>query len=189
MYFNPAGPADPTPLELMAAVAERRDRKAFTQLFWLYAPKIKSYLRRGGIEDTVAEELAQEVMLAVWQNAARFDPTRASPSAWIYAIARNRRIDQQRRSGRAADLATLAFDTNDSAPATDGVVEARQRHSFLETALATLPDEQAEVLRLAFFEDKSHSSIASERSLPLGTVKSRVRLALRHLRTAMELHG
>ena len=180
----------PSPIDLITAVAQRRDRQAFAELFNLFAPKLKSYYRAaGGTDGATAEELVQEVMLAVWQQAASFDPGKASPSTWIFTIARNRRIDHLRRAGRPMpDPADPAFVELDGVPAADGLVEREARAISLQNAIGALPPEQAEMLRQVFFEDKSHRTVARELSLPLGTVKSRIRLALQHLRAAMEPH-
>jgi RNA polymerase sigma-70 factor (ECF subfamily) len=172
--------------ELMAAVAERRDRDAFVRLFETFGPRVKAYLVRQGADPASAEDLVQDVMLTVWRRAAQFDRDKASVSTWVFTIARNRRIDVLRRTRRPE------IDPNDPAlvpepdePA-DRVVEAAQRRASLNAAVARLPEEQASLLRLAYFEDKSHSVIAEELALPLGTVKSRLRLAMAKLRTALE---
>ena len=179
-----------SPSDLIAAVGERRDRRAFARLFDLYAPRLKSYLVRGGASEEAAEDLVQEVMLTVWQRAASFDPARAAPATWIFTLARNRRIDQLRRERRfdpePLDPAALAAGDNDTVAAgADGVAERRDWHSFLLQEVDKLPREQAEILRWVFLEDKPHRVVARERNLPLGTVKSRVRLALRRLRSTL----
>lgn len=176
---------DPSPFDLMRAIAEQRDRRAFALIFNTYAPKLKAFLMQGGLERSVAEELTQEVMLIVWQRAETFDPRLGGLSTWIFTIARNRRIDHLRRAQKAIpeDADPLA---DEAETATDSLVEREESHISLRAAISSLPDEQAEVLRLAFFEQKSHSAIAQERGLPLGTVKSRIRLALRQLRRTLE---
>jgi RNA polymerase sigma factor (sigma-70 family) len=170
---------------LVAAVAERQDRAAFARLFGHFAPRLKAYIRRLGTEDARAEELAQEVMLIVWRRAALYDPAQASVSTWIFTIARNRRIDDLRRERRPEidpeDPALL----RDPAPDAYVVTERGEMGRRLSAAVALLPEEQAVVLRKNFFEDKAHGEIASELALPLGTVKSRLRLALGKLRQAM----
>ncbi len=154
----------------------------------LYAPRLKSYLVRGGASEEAAEDLVQEVMLAVWQSAASFDPARASPATWIFTLARNRRIDQLRRERRfePEPLDPGTFDLMGAAPPADGLAERRDWHSFLLQEMDKLPPEQAEILRWVFLEDKPHRAVARERNLPLGTVKSRVRLALRRLRSTLD---
>lgn len=170
---------------LMQRVAEHGDRAAFARLFGLLAPRLKGHLLRLGAEDGVAEELVQDVMLTVWRRAAEFDASRAGVTTWVYAIARNRRIDRLRREQRPElDPADplLAPGPSDSAEA--GIEIAEQEHR-LRLAIERLPREQADLLIMAYFEDKAHTGIAAERNLPLGTVKSRLRLALQHLRRAL----
>jgi RNA polymerase sigma factor (sigma-70 family) len=176
--------AEPPFADLLVAVAQRQDRAAFATLFGHYAPRLKAYIRRFGMEEARAEELAQEVMLIVWRRAALYDPAQASVSTWIFTIARNRRIDELRRERRPE------IDPNDPAlvqePVVADVVFAQnQVGRRLHAAVEALPEEQAVVLRKNFFEDKPHNEIAAELALPLGTVKSRLRLALAKLRQAM----
>ncbi len=128
----------------------------------------------------------QDVMLTVWRKAPGYDPQMASPSTWIFAIARNRRIDALRRDKRAdldPDDPGLMPDT---AALPDRVLDARMWETRLAGAIADLPPEQAQMLRLAYYEDRSHGDIASSLRLPLGTVKSRLRLAVARLRTMFE---
>lgn len=184
------GPGKPAEGDLEAdlrAVAERRDREAFGRLFAFYGPRIKAYLRRLGAEDAAAEDLTQEVMLALWRRAHQFDRRRAALSTWIFTIARNRRIDAIRRERRPdydPDDPALVEDV-DHAPRGDEVAEAREMEGIVLRAVKRLPVEQAELLRIFYYEEKSHSVIAEELGLPLGTVKSRLRLALGKLRGMM----
>lgn len=172
--------------DLLATLAERADRQAFARLFAHFAPRVKSYLRRLGAGDTLAEELAQEVMLTVWRRAHLFDRRQAGASTWIFTIARNRRIDAIRREKRPElDPQDPALVPEADDPA-DKQVEAGQKQEMLRRAVTTLPEEQAALLRMSYFEDKSHSAIAEELGLPLGTVKSRLRLALSRLRSMLE---
>jgi RNA polymerase sigma-70 factor (ECF subfamily) len=172
--------------DLLEAVARHQDRSAFKQLFAYYAPRVKAYLRRLGADDVLAEELAQEVMLTVWRRAHLFDRRQAAVSTWTYTIARNKRIDAIRRE-RWPDVdpedPALVPEAEQSA---DARVAAEQRSDRLHSAVKALPDQQASLLRMAFFEDKSHSAIAKETDLPLGTVKSRLRLAMTRLKTMLE---
>ncbi len=167
---------------LIRAVAEHRDRKAFADLFTHFAPRLNAFLMRGGTDRVTAEELTQEVMLTVWRRAESFDPNQATLSTWVFTIARNKRIDGLRRQRRPE------LDPEDPALVPDGpagaeeTVSATQREAMLRAAMVDLPVEQAEMLRMAYFEDKAHSEIAAETGLPLGTVKSRLRLAIGHLR-------
>lgn len=170
---------------LVEAIAGRRDRAAFAQLFNYFAPRLKGFGMRRGTDAASCEELAQETMLTVWRKADTFDPSRATVSTWIFTIVRNKRIDLFRRHGFPdADLSEVA-ERVDEGPGADEQLNQVQANNALKTALKVLPEEQLEVLQKAFFEDKSHSVIADELGLPLGTVKSRIRLALGRLRGAL----
>jgi RNA polymerase sigma-70 factor (ECF subfamily) len=168
---------------LILAIAARRDRTAFVTLFGRFAPRLKSWFQRQGSASDQAEDLAQETMLAVWRKADAFDPTRAGAATWIFTIARNLRIDQMRRLPRRALDAEDPSLVPRSPAAPDTVVDMVQRESRLREALLSLPAEQAEVIRLSFFEDRPHADIERMLSIPLGTVKSRLRLAMTRLRT------
>lgn len=175
-----------TMAELMARIARDRDREAFAALFEHYAPRIKAYLIGRGAGSGKAEELAQETMLTVWRKASSFDAGRASVATWIFTIARNKGIDALRRERMPAidpnDPALVGDPRGDSAEAG---LSAQQRDQLLAAAIENLPNDQARLLRLAFFEEMSHSMIADRENLALGTVKSRLRLALAKLRAAM----
>ena len=157
---------------------------AFTPLFNRFAPRVKSYLTRLGASAAAAEELAQETMLSVWRKAAQFDPARAGASTWIFTIARNLRIDALRKERPQP----LEEDPTDVAPepAADAVVFAAERDVRVRAALKVLSPEQAEVIELSFFTEAAHSEIAERLGLPLGTVKSRLRLAMTRLRSLLE---
>lgn len=167
--------------ELMARIAVR-DRDAFVQLFERYAARVKAFMLRSGATPSDADEIAQDVMVLVWRRAETFDPARAAASTWIYTIARNRRIDLLRRTRRPAP------DPNDPLfqpePEPDGIdrMTAVEREARMRAALAGLAPEQREVLVAAFYDGLTHGEIAARLGLPLGTVKSRIRLAFRHLR-------
>jgi len=177
-----AGLAD----ELIGRIARKSDRAAFAELFRLFAPRLKYYLMRQGCDFSLAEELMQETMVMVWRRAASFDPRRAAATTWLFTIARNKRIDALRRQHRPEiDLADPAL-VGDPAPSAEEPVLANERGRRLAEALAALPVEQAALVRLAYFDDRAHSDIAAETRLPLGTVKSRLRLALVKLRRALE---
>jgi RNA polymerase sigma-70 factor (ECF subfamily) len=167
---------------LIVSVAERQDRAAFAALFRHFAPRLKAYFRRFGEDEGRVEEVLQETFAAIWTKARLFDPSRASASTWIYTVARNQRIDAFRRERRPE------CDPNDPAlvpdpePAADARMTEQERSEHVSAALAELSDEQSEILRMAFFEDVSHDVIARRLGLPVGTVKSRIRLAYGHLR-------
>lgn len=183
--------ADQSPdmVALLGAVGARRDLEAFETLFRHFAPRVKAYMARMGGDGQLAEELMQETMIAVWNKADRFDPAKGAVSTWIFTIARNLRIDGFRREKRPDfDPDDPAFVPDDVAPA-DAELDARQASEQLHQAIAALPVEQAALLKLSFFEDQSHSAIATRLNLPLGTVKSRMRLAFDKLRAALAASG
>ena len=169
---------------LLAALALRQDRAAFATLFARYAPRLKAWLQRCGTPAAEAEELAQEAMLAVWRKAALYDPRRASPAAWIFAIARNLRIDALRRS--RLDLPDTDPEAAAMPPPADAVLAMAEQGRRLRDALDGLPAEQGEALRLAFFEEFSHARLQAALGVPLGTVKSRLRRAMLRLRAALK---
>jgi RNA polymerase sigma-70 factor (ECF subfamily) len=167
------------------AIAAHADREAFAALFRHFAPRVKSYLLRCHMPPAQAEELAQETLLMVWRKASYFDPARASASTWIFTIARNLRVDALRGTAHPEALLEDVVLASDDPPPVDHVL-ASQRQAKMRDALVSLPEEQADVVRLSFFEDKPHVEIARELGIPLGTVKSRLRLAFGRLRTALE---
>jgi RNA polymerase sigma-70 factor, ECF subfamily len=174
--------AEPDVGELMRRIAQDADRAAFQALFLQLAPRVKTYLIRHGAPPGLAEDLAQETLLTVWRKAAYFDPAKASVAAWVFTIARNLRIDTIRRE-RSAMAYALAAPEPQAAPETpEDDSQTAEREVLVNEAIKSLPREQLEVVRLSFFFDKPHAEIANELSLPLGTVKSRLRLALAKLR-------
>jgi len=186
---SPTAGSPPTLEDFLLAVGRERDRAAFAALFGHFAPRLKAYLRRQGCDPGGAEELVQEVMLLVWRRAETYDPAQASASTWVFTIARNKRIDVLRREQRPEidpdDPALVPALVPGPQESADLRVEAQETTGRLRAALKILPPEQAELLRLAYFEDKPHSVISIEQGIPLGTVKSRLRLAMERLRKAM----
>ncbi len=170
---------------LVVAIAERGDREAFVRLFEHFAPRVKSYLLRLGAPPEAAEELAQETMLTVWRRAGNYDPAMAAASTWIFTIARNLRIDLARRAARGVPESDPS-DGVSPEPGPDAALGAAEDETRIRRAVAALPAEQARVIALAFFADKPHSEIAVDLGLPLGTVKSRLRLAMARLRAALD---
>jgi len=172
--------------DLIVRVAEDRDKAAFIELFDHFAPRLKGYLMKQGADEALAEEIAQDVMVTLWRKADLFDPKKSSASTWLYRVARNRRIDRLRRQK------TAELDPDEPAlqptplPDVADEMDARLREQRVRAAMEQLPDEQKEVVRLAFFIGQSHSEIADETGLPLGTVKSRIRLAFGRLRQLIE---
>jgi len=174
---------------LLGAVAATQDIEAFEALFRHFAPRVKAYMARLAGDGQQAEELMQETMITVWNRAGTYDASRGAVSTWVFTIARNLRIDAFRRENRPAfDPNDPAFVPDDIAPA-DVEHDARQASEQLHRAIAALPEEQAALLRLSFFEDQSHSAIATRLNIPLGTVKSRMRLAFDKLRAAIGRSG
>jgi len=168
----------------IAAIRDTQDEAAFARLFGHFAPRIKAFLMRSGADATLAEECAQEVMATLWQKAHLFDPTRASAATWIFTIARNRRIDALRKQKRPEpeDLTWGIAPEPDQAD----VLALQQESDQLSAAIAALPEKQRVLIEKAYFSDLSHSEIAEQTGLPLGTIKSRIRLALDRLRHAMK---
>lgn len=176
------GPSDAA---LLRAIAEEGDRSAFATLYYRYGARLKAFMIRSGAAPDQAEEAAQETLLTVWRKASTFNPGKASAAAWLFTIARNKRIDLLRRSARfEPDPTDPAFapDPVDSAAVS---IAAERRDQIVRQALATLSAEQREVIVRSFFDGMTHSDIADALGLPLGTVKSRLRLAFAKLRDAL----
>lgn len=162
-----------------------RDQQAFAELFRYFAPRLKGFGLKRGVDAAAAEELAQETLLTIWRKAATFDRNRATVSTWVFTIVRNKRIDMFRREGYPeVDIDEMADQAAPGDSADDLALLAKAGDK-LRTAMAQLPKEQFEILQKAFYEDKSHRVISDELGLPLGTVKSRIRLALGRLRAAL----
>lgn len=170
---------------LIQAVARDRDREAFAALFDHFAPRLKAYLVRAGATPAAADDFAQDAMLTVWRKAELFDPARARAATWIFTIARNRRIDALRREARPLPVPEIQL----AAPEPDrpdDLFQNRENESRVRTALRSLKPDQVEVIQMAFFQDLSHAEVAQTLSLPLGTVKSRIRNAMIKLRELLD---
>lgn len=172
---------------LILVIATRRDRDAFAALFNHFAPRVKSYMLRMGAPEAQAEELAQEALVTVWRKAELFDPSRASASTWIFRIARNLRLDDLRRGRPAASFEPDPTDLPPEPETPEGATLLRQRDHRVRRALTKLTPDQLRVLQLSFFQDCPHAEIAEVLGVPLGTVKSRIRLAIQRLRDALEV--
>lgn len=169
------------------AVADHGDREAFRQLFEFYAPRLKAFLIKRGANRSEAEEVMQEAMTLVWRKAAQFDPAKASASTWIYTIARNRRIDLIRRAKRPEiDPEDPFFSSVSDQPDGEQEYTRNERAGLVRDYLKTLPAEQLQVVQKAFYEEMTHQEIAAELDMPLGTVKSRIRIAMRRLREQLD---
>ncbi|MEJ6390256.1 sigma-70 family RNA polymerase sigma factor [Gymnodinialimonas ulvae] len=167
----------------MSAIAQDQDRKAFAEIFRHFAPRVKAFLMKSGADESLAEECMQDVMATLWHKAHMYDPSRASVATWIFTIARNRKIDLLRRYARP-EPEDLPWGP-EQAPDQADVIALQQDTGRLAQALSKLPEKQRELIQHAYFGDLSHSEIAAETGLPLGTIKSRIRLALERLRHSM----
>jgi RNA polymerase sigma factor (sigma-70 family) len=180
--------AMPSYNDLILSVARTKDEQAFLALFSHFAPRVKSFLMRSQLSEQEAEELAQETMLMVWQKADRFDPKVASAATWIYTIARNKKIDRLRKNHVVTldidDLAATEHEPSSAASVENDWMQGRMRER-LRSAIDELPVDQANIVHKAFFEDMSHSEISAATDIPLGTVKSRLRLGMAHLRESL----
>jgi RNA polymerase sigma-70 factor (ECF subfamily) len=172
--------------DLIVAIAQTKDRAAFAQIFGHFAPRVKGYLLRLGASNGQAEEVTQEALLTVWRKAELFDRKKAAASTWIFTIARNRRIDILRRQKFPELDAQDPSLVPDAPTPPDQEVMAIRDSEQVREALLVLPDEQRELIRLAFYKGWSHAKIAEDTNMPLGTVKSRLRLAFAKLREALE---
>lgn len=174
--------------ELIGAIASRGDREAFKALFEHFAPRVKGFLIKTGCSADLAEEIAQSTMVAVWTKAAQFDPATAGAAAWIFTIARNLRIDASRRAARDIRLGQAAAPADEADPtlAADVIMSRVEDTARVAAAIKTLSAEQSTVIRLSFIEERPHSEIAAVLGLPLGTVKSRIRLAMNRLREVLD---
>lgn len=166
-------------------VAENHDKAAFARLLDHYAPLIRAYsLAREPAADLVADELVQEVMTRVWLKAAKYNPRLANLNTWIFTLARNCRIDYLRRNSRYVteiDPTDIFNDMEDEGPGPFQLAQQSRVEENIRAGLKQLPREQSEILTKVYLEGKSHQQASDELKLPLGTVKSRVRLALKKL--------
>jgi RNA polymerase sigma-70 factor, ECF subfamily len=167
-------------IEWMLAVRDQRDRASFARLFGFYAPRIKGMLMRSGVPAAAAEDIVQDVMLAVWHKAAQFDPARSQVSGWIYKIARNRQIDIARKAQRPLpeEIETQTRPEEDPGH----LLAFEQEAGQLKEALSRLSPEQRDLIVRAYVGDLTHREIQTETGLPMGTIKSRIRLGLDRLR-------
>ncbi|MBO9445742.1 sigma-70 family RNA polymerase sigma factor [Ruegeria sp. R14_0] len=164
-------------------IRDAQDQAAFAELFQHFAPRIKAFLIKSGSDPALAEECAQEVMATLWHKAHLFDPARATVATWVFTIARNKRIDVLRKQ-RRPEPEDLGWGP-EAEPEQDDVIALQQETAQLRDALSALPEAQRQLIEKAYFGDLSHREIASQTGLPLGTIKSRIRLALDRLRHAM----
>ncbi|MEM9030892.1 MAG: sigma-70 family RNA polymerase sigma factor [Pseudomonadota bacterium] len=172
--------------DLLQRIALHNDAEAFRILFENFAPRVKSYMIRQGADPATAEELAQETLMTVWRKAQLYSGEKGSATTWIYTIARNLRIDRIRRETVWQELPDGLNEEPSGDLPPDEVVSQGERRDRVQAALRTLPQDQHEVVILSYLEGLSHSEIAERLELPLGTVKSRMRLAYQKLRETVE---
>ena len=174
---------------LLLSIGQIQDKAAFADLFQYFAPRVKSYMLKLGSADDMAEELAQQTLLQVWRKAQLFDPDKAAASTWIFRIARNIRIDVLRKKKHFFDddfdLAGIEDEQEDA----EVKINREQKSRHVAFALAKLPQDQAKIIRMSFYDGLSHGEIAKQLELPLGTVKSRIRLAFGRLRESVYLES
>ena len=172
--------------ENLVAIGKYRDEAAFQDLYGHFSGRIKSFLMGKGTQEPVAEELTQEIMLTVWRRAESYNPEKAAPSTWLFTIARNRRTDYLRGNSRVEiELDDEMLETGSTESTQADQVGLLQQSQTLEQALNKLPQEQRQVIHLSYFRGKSHGEIAQWLDLPVGTVKSRIRLAMQSIRSEL----
>ena len=171
-------------VEHLKRIQADQDQRAFAELFAHFAPRVKAFLMKSGASPSMAEECTQEVMATLWHKAHLFDPSRASVATWIFTIARNKKIDALRKQ-RRPEPENLEWGPEAEPEAAD-ILVLQQESQQLTEAMTALPSQQRELIEKAYFGDLSHSEIAAETGLPLGTIKSRLRLALSKLRQTMK---
>jgi RNA polymerase sigma-70 factor (ECF subfamily) len=181
-----SGTGGEPPLSVLQRIAERADPAAFRELYEAYGPRVKAYMMRQGADAGTAEDLAQETLLTVWRKAALYAGDRGSMTTWVFAIARNLRIDRLRREVPWQQLPEGRLTEASSEPLPDEAMAEKERQERVQAALAELPPEQKDVVILAYLEGLSHSEIAERLGLPLGTVKSRMRIAYQKIRQTLE---
>ena len=177
-------PSAPDLVASLRSVADSRDGAAFIILFGYYAPRLKTYFSGLMLPPGMADDLVQETMLRVWNKASQYDPAKGLPSTWVFTIARNLRVTGWRERNLVLVVTDLQR-LEDPAPWLDRLLVAREMETRLRQVLHDLPEDQADLLRASFFENKSHLEIAQERNMPLGTVKSQLRRTLLRLREVL----
>jgi|TARA_B100001559_G_scaffold278567_1_gene250589 RNA polymerase sigma-70 factor (ECF subfamily) len=176
-------------VDALKNIAERQDIGSFKKIFDYFGPRLKSFLMKSGADEAIAEEIIQETMTIIWTKADYYDSSVASPSTWIYTIARNKKIDILRKTRKAIleDIDTAILPPVESKA--DENIEHDQKFEMVAKYLDDLPKDQLDLLKMNFFEEKSHGEIAEITKIPLGTVKSRIRLALEKIRGKLEQDG
>ena len=169
----------------LSSVAVNKDKKSFGHLFDHLAPKVKGFLRKNGTAEDMLDDVTQEVMIKIWRYAGHFDQTKGKVTTWVFTIARNARIDLIRKENRPEPDINDPVLVKENPRGSDDILLAKQNSTRISEAIGELPNEQQEILKYAFFEEKSHAEIAAQTGLPLGTVKSRIRLAFQRLKKTL----
>jgi len=177
------------PEQLVEAIAEQRSIEAFAQLSSYFIPRLKSFLGGKNSLESEIDDIIQETMLRVWQRAEQFNPKKGQVSTWIFTIARNERINRFRKRRNQDSSTEDTFHLVETQPSADLRIESQETNATLYQALCSLPPAQAEVIRLSFLEGLAHPQIADRLDLPLGTVKSRIRLGLARIRFAIGIRS
>ncbi|WP_427452751.1 sigma-70 family RNA polymerase sigma factor [Litorimonas sp. WD9-15] len=171
----------------LAAIAEKQDAKALSDLFEIYGPKLKGWLMARGVGNGTAEDIVQDVMIKVWTKAEMFDPAKASFATWVYRMTRNKWIDHKRKHGRmdVRDPELMKVIADDEVPSAEANFMSQESTDILRAQIALLTEAQQMAIRMAFIEFKTHKQISAETGLPLGTVKTRIRSAIQALKVNM----
>jgi RNA polymerase sigma-70 factor, ECF subfamily len=172
--------------DLLQRVAERREPAAFRELFQTYGPRVKAYMMRQGADPATADDLVQETLLTVWRKAALYADDRGSITTWVFTIARNLRIDRLRREVPWLELPAGHQEEPSTDQPADEALSEKERQVRVGAVLAELPEDQRAVVTMSFVDGLSHSQIAAQLGVPLGTVKSRMRLAYQRIRESLE---
>ncbi len=172
--------------KLLELIALNRDKEAFEQLFIYFAPRVKAVLMKQSSDANTAEDLMQETMLTVWNKADKFSKYRGSVSAWIFTIARNKRIDGYRKQGTKHYLDIEDIELTDDAMGSEEILISNERDKMVTDISNTLPIEQKEIIEMSFVKELSQTEISKKLGIPLGTVKSRMRLAYEKIRKSVE---
>lgn len=182
---NPANPSMLDWATQMHAVASRRDRDSFMRIYDHFAPRVRRYLQGLGAGNALAEELAQEALLRVWQRAHQYDSRQSSLCTWVFRIARNLHIDRVRREPAWCQVQEYLIGLDGSDGVWPAGTEAYAEEANVRHAVQQLPGIQARVIRMSYFEAKSQQAIANELDMPLGTVKSHLRRAFLKLQAEL----
>ena len=169
---------------MLAEMAVTKDKSLYVQLYQHFAPKVKAYIIRLGVVEATAEELTQEAMLNMWRKSHLFQPGKSAASTWLFTLARNQSIDWMRKQ----KYPEYSWDDiQESSDDVSGVNTGEQAVQSERVALAIsqLPENQAQVVYMSFYEGCSHSEIAERLNVPLGSVKSRIRLAAEKLKLTL----